>query len=196
MEAKKRNIIIISSSLAVVVTIVVIYFVMKRKSELKKEAEAKAIEEAKAVAVANDPYIRPKRDRNGALTNPISELMGKQLIAKSNGTRLRTTPWINNATALVSWDNNVLATAKQGQVLGTVVGIAKGKETPAMNWYRIKLLKPIKKGSTNPYDFMGVEAGFTIASAAFSDQAVGNIQTTYQFAYVRSDVADFKPYKK
>lgn len=201
-KKKKQNLIIFSSVCAVVVaTTLILFFVMKKqqkKDEIKKkEAEAKK-------PVVDDGYIRPTRNRNGELTNPMSEIKNKVLYSNKANTIVRTTPWINNPTALGFFDHNILSSAKEKDTpLGVIIGEAKGKENPQMRWLKIQLAKPIVKkvvpygiSSTAEYNPIVSLLSFINENANPYGNATGTSVDVYNQAWVRADVATFKPYKK
>jgi uncharacterized protein YxeA len=137
--------IILISSLVVVLTVtifVVRHFVRKKEEErLKQEQE----EQKKAQEKYESEYILPKFNRNGELINTLSELKKVTLIAKKDGTNLRSSAEINNDSGF--WDlgsfygaaTNILATVKKNSVIGSVENETKGKETPPMRWFKVKL---------------------------------------------------------
>lgn len=137
--------IILISSIVVVLTVtvfVVRHFIKKGEEEQRKKEEEKQQQEKEKYEAE---YILPKFNRNGELTNSLSELKKVKLIAKKDGTNLRSSAEINNDSGF--WDlgslygmaSNILATVKKNSVIGTVESETKGKETPPMRWFKVKL---------------------------------------------------------
>jgi hypothetical protein len=188
MTKETRNILILTSvSVAIIVATLVWFFVKKNREEERileeKEKQKQAEKEAKETNI-----IKPTFNRNGELTNKLSDIKGKQIIAKTDSVNLRTTARIDNPTVWAPYDTNLLAKVKKNTVIGTLVGETKGEENPKMRWLAIKLVKPIKMEWKTAGGFDPLTAGLQL----FSESAPG----IYNYAWVRADVATFKEFKK
>jgi hypothetical protein len=187
MKKENQNIIIFSSVAGAIIVATLIWFFVQ-KSKIETEQLEREEEEKQQEIEANSNVVKPQFNRNGELTNPMSEISGRQLIAKSDNINIRSTPRIDNPTKWGPQDHNIIAKAKKGSILGTVVGETKGEETPKMRWFKVKLLKPITVGFDHAYGLDPITAGIQI----FSDRKPG----TYSYAWVRADIVTFKQYTK
>lgn len=184
MDKETKKIIAFSSvALALVVATIVFVVLQKNRKEVAKiKKEEEAIKEA--VAKQNANVVKPTFNRNGELINDYAQLKGRKLIAKSDS-NIRSTPSINNPTWYAETHTNLLGKALKGNSIGTIVGEAQGKETPPMRWIKVKLDTPIKVSAS-------LGTGLQMVSQFFSDAKPG----TYEYGYVRADVATIKQYNK
>lgn len=182
----ERDKIFIASGVAVAVIATSIVWLQLKKAQIERELaqEAEKLQKQEAAAIASK-IVKPIYNRNGEITNEFYKIKGKPMIAKAD-VNIRSTPQVDNPTFWFPQDTNLLAKAKKGTVLGTVIAEAKGKETPAMRWFKLKLTKPIlispvtENGLINPFAVLTV----------FSDAAPGK----YETAWVRADAVTFNQY--
>lgn len=188
MTKESRNIFVFSSIATVLVVATIIwFFVQKSRLEEERLEKEEAEKQQQAASQANSNVVKPIFNRNGELTNKLSEINGRNLIAKADKIKIRTTPKVDNPTTLGPYDHNILATLSKGSIIGTVVGEVMGTENPKMRWIKVKLPKPIKI----TFDNYGLDP-LTSALQFFSDR----VPATYTHAFVRADVATFNQYNK
>lgn len=190
-ETKKLVFFISIAAILMATAIVLVYLKNKQQEQEAKKAEEKKKEAEKAKA--EQGIVKPIYNRNGELENKIEDFKGKTLYAKTEGTKVRTTPKVDNGTLWMPSDNNLLAQFKKNAALGKVVGSVKGKESPAMRWIIVEFPKPLAKGM---YTQGFVADNYAIVTGLFSDENKGNLPGYYKYGYVRADVAYFKEYKK
>lgn len=179
----KKLIAFTSVAIALVVLSIVFVFIKKgKKEDLEIKQEEEKIKEEQAIKDAN--LVKPLFNRNGELINSYADLKGKKLIAKSDS-NIRSTARINNPTWYAETHTNLLTKATKGAVLGTIIGESKGEEIPAMRWFKIKLEKPV---TISPE----LGTGLQMISQFFSEAKPG----TYEYGYVRADVATINQYRK
>lgn len=161
----------------------------KKEEDRRKKADAEAKQRELELSLAseqsgqgvepNDPnkgYVVPKRNRNGELLNPLSEIKGKMLypaIDSSDPSKgylggqgkatLRSSAEVNTGY----WNNELKKFTSGDTPIGTVISDKKDNFDPPMRWFKVKLKKPCC-----------------------------GIITNYTEAWVRADVVTFRRYKK
>lgn len=188
MTKESRNIFVFSSIATVLVVATIIwFFVQKSRLEEERLEKEESEKQQQVASQANLNVVKPKFNRNGELSNKLSEIIGRNLVSKADNIKIRTTPKVDNPTILAPYDTNILATLSKGAVIGTVVGEVMGTENPKMRWIKVKLPKPIKITFVN----YGLNPVTTVLQF-FGDRS----PATYTHAFVRADVATFKEYNK
>lgn len=188
MTKEGKNILIFSSIATVLVVATIIwFFIQKSRLEEEKLEKEEAEKQQQAAAQASANIVKPTFNRNGELTNKLDQIKGRQLIAKSETTKVRSTPMVDNPTSFAPFDHNIIATLGKGATIGTVVGEVMGSESPKMRWIKVKLPNPVKVSVDN----FGLDPIASVMQL-FSDRVPG----TYEYAFVRADVATFKQYNK
>lgn len=184
MTKEKRNLVLFSSVAVALVVLVIVFVLLQRKKKEEEEIKAEQVIIQQQQAVIDNSIVKPKLNRNGELENSFAELKGRKLIARSK-TNIRASAGVNNPTWYAESQTNILGSVPAGTVIGTIVSESRGTETPAMRWFKVKLIKPIKVS-------FQLGTGLYMVGQFFADGAPG----TYEYGYVRADVATFNQYKK
>lgn len=186
MTENKKIVLFSSVAVAFIAATIVWFYIQKSKLE-KQRLQDEESQRQQEIAQQNAAIVKPIFNRNNELTNPLAQLTGKELIAKTT-INMRSTPQVDNPTFWFPQDHNLLAKAKKGDVIGTVVSEAKGQETPQMRWLKVKIKNPIVINLTAGVGTISPDVIFSV----FSDAKPG----VYKYAWVRADVVTFKEYKK